>query len=305
MRVGINVPFTDDSGVPLDAAGVGRRARMVEEAGLDGIWLQDSMDPGHWRPDGLQWLLACAATTTRLELGTAVWLLPIHNPVDSAQRLLTLQALSNDRLTVGVGASSRPEAHDSMGTDFTQRFSKLYHDVDVVRRLSRGETVGNANLNPWDRFRPGPRIALGAWHSEKSLTRAARDFDGWICSAGRTSLTVMKEGLARYRDLGGERAIVATVFTDLEEPTTDLDPDGPFHLRCQPDEAARRLQLLADAGFDDVLIMFSGHAKGERRKETDYSLEELAQIRSLVEPDSRPRPWETASVSNAASGPIR
>ena len=290
MRIGINMPFVDDNGLPLDAAGVGKRARMVEEAGLDGIWLQDSMDPGHWRPDGLQWLLACAVTTTRLELGTAVYLLPIHNPVDIAQRVLTLQALSNDRLTLGVGAASRPAAHNSMGTDFAKRFSKLYHDVDVVRRLCNGETVGEANLNPWDKVKGGPRIALGAWFHEKSLSRAARDFDGWICSAGRTSLNIMKEGLARYRDLGGERAIVATIFTDLEEPTKELDPDGPFNLKCAPDEAARRLQLLADLGFDDALIMFSGRAKGVHRKETDYTFEELQQLRSLVEPDPR-RPW--------------
>jgi alkanesulfonate monooxygenase SsuD/methylene tetrahydromethanopterin reductase-like flavin-dependent oxidoreductase (luciferase family) len=297
MRIGINMPFVDDAGTPLDATGVGRRAKMVEDAGLDGIWLQDSMDPGEWRPDGLQWLLACAVTTTRLELGTAVWLLPIHNPVDSAQRFLTLQALSNDRLTVGVGAASRPAPHDSMGTDFTKRFSKLYHDVDVVRRLSAGETVGAANLNPWDKVKGGPRIALGAWFNEKSLARAARDFDGWICSAARTSLNVMKQGLELYRELGGTRAIAATLFLDLEEPTTELDPDGSFNLRCQPDEAARRLGMLADLGFDDALIMFSGGGKGVHRKEMDYRAEQLEQIRALVPVDTRPRPWEPAAAA--------
>ncbi len=292
MRIGINMPFTAGD-EPLDLAGVGARARMVEEAGLDGIWLQDSMDPGHWRPDGLQWLLACAATTTRLELGTAVFLLPIHNPVDIAQRVLTFQALSNNRLTLGVGAASRPEPHNSMGTDYSKRFSKLYHDVEVIRALSRGEQVGDAFLNPWDKVKGGPRIALGAWWNAKSLNRAATEFDGWICSAGRTSLNIMKEGLARYRDLGGKRAIVATIFTDLRDPGTELDPDGPFNLKCPPEEAARRLGLLADLGFDDALLMFSGGANGVHRKETDYSLADLQELRGLIEPDTRPRLWET------------
>jgi alkanesulfonate monooxygenase SsuD/methylene tetrahydromethanopterin reductase-like flavin-dependent oxidoreductase (luciferase family) len=265
---------------------------MVEDAGLDGIWLQDSMDPGQWRPDGLQWLLACATTTTRLELGTAVYLLPIHNPVDIAQRVLTLAALSNNRLTLGVGASSRPQAHNSMGTDYSKRFSKLYHDVEVVRALSRGEAVGEADLNPWAQVRGQPRIALGAWWNARSLARAATQFDAWICSAGRTSLNIMTEGLARYRDLGGRRAIVATIFTDLEEAGTELDPDGPFNLKCPPEEAARRLRLLADLGFDDALIMFSGRAGGVPRKETDYTAAELAQLRALIPPDPRPRPWE-------------
>jgi alkanesulfonate monooxygenase SsuD/methylene tetrahydromethanopterin reductase-like flavin-dependent oxidoreductase (luciferase family) len=298
MRLGINMPFTDDAGVPLDAAAVGERAKMVEDAGFDGIWLQDSMDPGLWRPDGLQWLLACGVTTTRLELGFAIYLLPIHHPVDMAQRALTLQALTDNRFTLGVGAASRPQPHDSMGTDYTKRFSKLYHDVDVVRRLSRGETVGEANLKPWDSVKGGPRMALGAWFNEKSLTRAATEYDGWICSAGRTSFNVITEGLKRYRDLGGKRAIVATIFTDLEEEGVPFDPDGPFNLKCPPEEAARRLGMLEDAGFDDALIMFSNRAKGVPRKETDYSMEELVQLRSMVDLDPR-RPWDAEEIVNA------
>jgi alkanesulfonate monooxygenase SsuD/methylene tetrahydromethanopterin reductase-like flavin-dependent oxidoreductase (luciferase family) len=294
MRLGINMPFADDSGVGLDAAGVGRRAKMVEDAGFDGIWLQDSMDPGRWHPDDLDWLLACSVTTTRLELGTAVFLLPVHNPVGIAQRVLTLKALTNDRLTLGVGAASRLEPHDSMGTDFTTRFSRLYHDVDVVNRLAEGEVVGKTHLNPWDEIKGKPRMALGAWFNEKSLTRAATEYDGWICSAGRTSFTVITEGLKRYRDLGGERAIVATIFTDLEEEGVPFDPDGPFNLKCPPEEAARRLQLLADAGFDDALIMYSGGAKGVHRKEMDYTMEQLQQLRAMVDPDPR-RPWDAVS----------
>ena len=290
MRLGINMPYVDHDGNPLDAVGVGDRARMVEEAGLDGIWLQDSLDPGEWRPDPFLWLLAAAATTTRLELGTAVYLLPVHNPVDSAQRFLTLQALSNDRLTVGVGTGSRPQAHNTMGTDFATRFSRLYHDVDVVRRLSRGETVGEANLNPWSKVRGGPRIALGAWHSEKSLSRAARDFDGWICSASRTSLEVVREGITRYRELGGTRAIIASTWIDLDASTTKVNDDDPFSLRCSPEDAKRRLGILEELGFDDVTLMFGRGSAGVRKRQMDYTFEDLVAIRKLLPADSR-RPW--------------
>lgn len=292
MRLGINLPYADDLGNPLDAQGVGARAKLVEDAGLAGVWLQDSLDPGHWRPDGFEWLTAAAATTTNIELGFAVYLVPVHHPVDLAQRALTLQALSSDRFTFGVGAASRPEPHNTMGTDYTKRFSKLYHDVDVIMRLTRGEAVGDAHLNPWDQVKGGPRMAIGAWYNEKSLTRAAHEYDAWISSAGRTSFNIMKQGLELYRSLGGTRAISATIFTDLE--TTgypEFDPDGPFNLRCDPKEAKRRLQLLADIGIDDALIMFSNGAKGVMRKEMDYNLGQLQEIASLVERDDR-RPWD-------------
>jgi len=292
MRIGIDMPFTDAEGVPLDAAGVGEGARMVEDAGLDGIWIEDSMAPGHWHPDALQLLLAAASTTARLELGTAVYLLPIRNPVDIAHRVLTFQALSNDRLTLGVGVGDRPEAYESLDADYSDRFGTLYRDAEIIRALGRGETVGDANLMPWEKVKNSPRIALGAGRNANALRLAATEYDGWICSAGHTSLNTMKAELGRYRELGGKRAIVATIFTDLEDPRAEeFDADGRFDLRCPPEEAARRLRLLADLGFDDALLVLSGGAGGRHGKGSGCSFEDLRRIRGLVEPDARPRPW--------------
>ena len=44
------MPSKDSDDQPLDAAGVAARAAMVEQAGLDGVWIQDSMIPGVMRP---------------------------------------------------------------------------------------------------------------------------------------------------------------------------------------------------------------------------------------------------------------
>ena len=296
MRLGINMPFTGSAGEPLDAAGLMDRARMVEQAGLDGIWLQDSMIPGVMRPDALMWLLTAAAGTTTLELGTCIYIVPIHHPVDLAQRFLTLQALTNSRVTLGVGTGSRRESHESMGTDFDTRFSRLHSDMDTIRRLCAGETVGAANLNPWAEVRGGPRFALGAWHSETSLRRAATQFDGWLCSAGRTSFNTMKEAVKLYRDLGGTRAIVSTTWIDLFAPTEKMTDDDPYHLRCAPVEAADRLQRLVGLGFDDVLLMHANHSGGVRRRETDFAFDELCQIRELLPKDDR-RPWHERGLN--------
>ena len=38
------MPFKDGDDQPLDAAGIAARAAMVEQAGLDGVWIQDSID---------------------------------------------------------------------------------------------------------------------------------------------------------------------------------------------------------------------------------------------------------------------
>jgi alkanesulfonate monooxygenase SsuD/methylene tetrahydromethanopterin reductase-like flavin-dependent oxidoreductase (luciferase family) len=290
VRIGISMPFKDGDDQPLDAAGIAARAAMVERAGLDGVWIQDSMIPGVMRPEPLLWLLPAAAATTNIEIGTSIYIVPLRHPVDLAQRFLTLRALTNDRFTAGVGAGSSKPSHDTMGVDFHHRFRLLYEEMDVIRRLCDGETVGAANLDPWPKVKGGPRFVIGAWHSEASLRRAVSEYDGWMCSAGRTNLETMAEAINAYRALGGRRAMVSTCPVDLSAPTQRMGDDDPFNLMCDPAEAGRRLERLAALGFDDVLLVKRDHTGRTKMFETDLDADEIRQIRELL-PRDETRPW--------------
>jgi Luciferase-like monooxygenase len=302
MRLALNMPLLDSGGAALDAAGIQRRAVAMEQAGFDGIWLGDSFSPGMTRPDPLMWLLVAAAATTRIEVGTSILIVPLRDPVELAQRLLTLQQLTGGRFTVGVGSGSTRNNYEALGRDFDTRFRQLNSDLEVIRALCRGEHAGQAFLNPWPTAVPGPPIVIGAWHSGIWLKRAVEQYDGWMCSAGRTNLRTMKEAIKRYRDLGGKRAIISSCMIDLTAPSTPMGEDDPFHLRCEPAEAADRLRRVAELGFDDVLLVKSDHARSRTLHgpaepgrtlsiyESDYGHEELPLIRSLLEPDPRP-PW--------------
>jgi alkanesulfonate monooxygenase SsuD/methylene tetrahydromethanopterin reductase-like flavin-dependent oxidoreductase (luciferase family) len=304
VRIGISMPFKDGDDRPLDAAGIAARAAMVEQAGLDGVWIQDSLIPGVMRPEPLLWLLPAAAATTSIEIGTSIFIVPLRHPVDLAQRFLTLRALTNDRFTAGVGAGSSKPSHDSVGVDFHQRFKLLYEEMDTIRRLCDGETVGAANLDPWPQVLGGPRFVIGAWHSEASLRRAVTEYDGWMCSAGRTNLETMAEAIKRYRALGGKRAMVSTCPVDLSAPTQKLGDDDPFNLMCDPAEAARRLERLAALGFDDVLLVRRDHTGRTKMFETDLDPDEIRQIREML-PRDETRPWheERPPRAQAASAP--
>ena len=288
MRIGINVPLKDFNGTPLDAKGIMQRARMVEDAGLDSIWMGDGISPNMTRPDALMWLLMACAGTDHIEIGTSILQIPLRNPVELAQRLLTLRALARGRFTVGIGAGSTRTNHDAVGVDFDKRFTLLKDHMDVIRRLCNGETVGAANLNPWPEVRGGPRFVVGAWYSGIWLKRAARDYDGWMSSAGRTNLKTVAEAIGRYRSMGGKRAMVSTCAVDLTAPTTPLGDDEPFHLRCDPEEASRRLRILDDLGYDDILLVKADHTRRAPLYEPDYTAEHLAAIRSLLPKDNRP-----------------
>jgi|GEM_PF-266504 len=284
MRLGINLPFHAGDGGSLDIAGISERARRIEEAGFDSVWVHDSLVPAlQPRPDPLAWLLVAATATTRLEVGTSILIVPTRNPVDLAQRVLTLHLVTGGRFTFGVGAGSTAGAHEAAGVPFENRFRLLHEGADTIRRLCRGEQVGAADLRPWAQTVGGPPMLLGAWGSDISLRKAVRSYDGWICSAARTSLSVISDGIKRYRDLGGARAVVGSCPIDLTKPTTPLGPDDPFSLRCRPEDAAERLQLLVDLGFDDVaLTLYDDAATGPRHHDADATRAQLDEIRRLL-----------------------
>jgi alkanesulfonate monooxygenase SsuD/methylene tetrahydromethanopterin reductase-like flavin-dependent oxidoreductase (luciferase family) len=291
MRIGIDVPPHDEDGHILDLKGIMRRAKMIEAADLDGIWNGDaSYYRGRYTEvDPLLWMLATAAGTESIEIGLTVYQVPLREPVDLAQRLMTMQALTRGRFTCGVGAGSTYQgAFEAVGVSYEDRFRIFNEKMDVIRRLLDGEQVGPAVLPGWPESKGGPPFVLGAWHSEISLKRAVSEYDGWMSSSGMTNIKVMTEGIKRYRDLGGQRAMTTTCRIDLRAPSTRLDEDAGFNLVCGPEEATERLHRVAELGFDDICLRFVDHTyDGPGLGNANFSAEDLEEIRSLLPKDDR------------------
>jgi alkanesulfonate monooxygenase SsuD/methylene tetrahydromethanopterin reductase-like flavin-dependent oxidoreductase (luciferase family) len=277
MRLGINIPREHPDGRPYSAADVMTRARAIEAAGFDGIWLGESMNRGSPSVDTLAVLSIAAAATSRVEVGSAVLQVPLRRPAELAQRLLSLHALSGGRFVAGLGAGSTQADFDSCGIDYADRFRLFAAALPQIRRLCNGEQVGAANLHPWPSVAGGPPMLIGAWASGIWVKRAARDYDGWIASGRHNNqFRTLAEGLKVYRDNGGKRVLIATVGIDLQAPTKPLADDEPFNLRCDPEEAAARLQQLAELGVDDVLLVMR----------PQQSAEELPAIRALLKKEA-------------------
>ncbi len=283
MRLGINLPYQRADGSAPSAAEIMARARLLEEIGFDGIWMGDTVGRFDFAGlDTLQWLTVAAAGTTRIELGTAVVQMPLRSPVELAQRLMTLQAVSRGRFIAGLGSGSTPKDFEAVGVDFAQRFKLLRDGASKIKRLLDGETVDGINIHPWPNVKGGPPIVIGAWGSGQWVRRAAEEYDGWMASGFNTSLNTLREGLQRYREAGGTgRALVATVNVNLNAPSEPLDPAGRFHLNCPPEEARDRLARLAELGFDDVLCSKLNYSDG------DWPEAELRALRDLLPRDPR------------------
>ena len=231
--------------------------RLVEGLGFAGLWITDSMGRGAASLDPLLLLAAVAPVTRQIELGTCVLQVPLRHPVELAQRVMSLDVLAEGRLVLGVGAGSTEADFLAVQADYSSRFQTLQENLEVMRRTWHGDAVFGPAVTPWPGHEQGPPIFLGAWHSTRWIQYAAKQCRGWLASGIYSSLGEVAEGTVKFRAAGGNRVILANVFTDLRpQPVAHpLIEQAKINLVCDPDEARERLADIADSGIDDVLLI--------------------------------------------------
>ncbi len=176
-----------------EAASLLALAERAEGLGFDSIWVGDSLlaRPRH---DPMTLLAAVAARTKKAELGTAVLLPALRNPVVLAQQIATLDQISEGRYILGVGiASDVPNIRAEFvaaGVPFEKRVGRMMEGLRLSRELWTGKPVNwngrwvvdNSVLGPTPHRPSGPPIWIGG------MVRAARErvgrlYDGWFPNA--------------------------------------------------------------------------------------------------------------------------
>jgi alkanesulfonate monooxygenase SsuD/methylene tetrahydromethanopterin reductase-like flavin-dependent oxidoreductase (luciferase family) len=231
-------------------------ARQVEAKGFPGIWIGDSLGRGRPTLDSLQVLTAIAAVTRRVELGISVLQLPLRNPVELAHRVQSLQAMSNNRLILGVGSGSTRDDFDLLGYDYDHRFRTFKNDLEIMNRVWNGEPVNGGTLATWPGCEGGPPILIGAWRSPRWITYAAKEAQGWTPSGRYSSREDLEHGMKIYREAGGTNAVLANCSVDLQErpESAELAKLASVNFICPPEEARRRIRQVEQLGFEEILI---------------------------------------------------
>jgi alkanesulfonate monooxygenase SsuD/methylene tetrahydromethanopterin reductase-like flavin-dependent oxidoreductase (luciferase family) len=231
-------------------------AREVEARGFPGIWVGDSVGRGRPTLDSLQVLTALAAVTRRVELGISVLQLPLRNPVELAHRVQSLQAMSNNRLILGVGSGSTRDDFELLGYDYDHRFRTFKNDLDIMNRAWNGEPVNGGTLSTWPGCKGGPPILIGAWRSPRWITYAAEQAQGWTPSGRFSSWDDLEHGMKIYREAGGTNAVLANCSIDLAErpQSAELAKVASVNFICPAEEARRRIKRVEQLGFEEILI---------------------------------------------------
>ena len=95
--------------IPFDIATVGENARLLEEAGYDGLVCEETKD------DPFVVLALAAQATERLRLTTGVAIAFPRSPAVTAMTAWTLQKLSKGRFTLGLGPQVRAHIERRFG----------------------------------------------------------------------------------------------------------------------------------------------------------------------------------------------
>ncbi|MGH7091289.1 MAG: LLM class flavin-dependent oxidoreductase [Stellaceae bacterium] len=191
VRIGYLLPTRERvmQGRP-EAAPLLALAERAEGLGYDSIWIGDSVlaRPRH---DPLTLLAAVAARMQRVEIGTAVLLPALRNPVLLAHQAATIDQISAGRLILGVGiASDLPNIRAEFaacGVPFDKRLGRMMEGLRLMRALWTGQPVDWNGRWPVEKgvlapvpARPGGPPLWAAGAVPAALERVGRHFDGWF-----------------------------------------------------------------------------------------------------------------------------
>ncbi len=189
-------------------------------------------------------LMAAAASTEKLIVGTGILLVPERDPIVTAKQIASLDMISGGRVIIGIGAGWNAEELESHGVAYKDRWKVTRESVLAWRELwtqeeaeYHGEFINFEKS--WSYPKPttpgGPPVLLGA-ESKWAADRVAEYCDGWMPINGRGDLRAGVEEL---------KAACERIERDFSE--LDLAVFG-----MGPDEA--RATELMEIGFQHLIF---------------------------------------------------
>ena len=294
---------------PDNADRVFRMAQRVEEAGLDSVWVGDSLTAKP-RLEPLATLGALAARTGRVRLGTAVLLPALRHPVLMAQTMATVDLISGGRLVIGagVGGAFNDEQRGewaAAGVDPKRRARRFEEVVEIAKGLGPGQPHSHEGRHfSLDSVRMLPKATqadgipwLLATHyragQPAQVDRAARIGDGVmaISDTPEEFAEVIAQVDAKAEEYGRdmtrrENAFYLTVNLEEDEAAAKADAEdwlmryyganiwgtrwGPFG---GVQQVADRMAAYAGAGADTLVVRL---ATFDPERQLDVFLERIA-----------------------------
>jgi probable F420-dependent oxidoreductase len=209
-------------------------------------------------------LMAAAAATKRIRIGTGICLIIERDTITTAKEVASLDLLSGGRFEFGIGAGWNAEEMEDHGTDYKTRFKRLREQVLAMKEIwtkdeaeFHGEHVKFDKMWSWPKpaQKPHPPVLLGG-ESGHTLQRVVDFCDGWF-PRGRAADVI----LPALKDLR-ERA--AKAGRDMKTISTSVFGAKPDELTVESYAAAgitRAILRLPPEGRETILPLLDQWSK--------------------------------------------
>jgi alkanesulfonate monooxygenase SsuD/methylene tetrahydromethanopterin reductase-like flavin-dependent oxidoreductase (luciferase family) len=182
---------------------------LGDTLGFDVAWLAELHFGGAFSllASPLMVVPVIAQRTRRIRIGTAVTLLPLHNPLSCAEQAATADLLSGGRLEFGVGRGSIPSQFHGFGVPVSENRARFDEALEIIRRAWTQERfsyrgtyyqVEDVAVVPRPLQRPHPPIRV-AVHTAESFAHIGDLGVPIYSGTTTTALPQLRESMALYR----------------------------------------------------------------------------------------------------------
>jgi alkanesulfonate monooxygenase SsuD/methylene tetrahydromethanopterin reductase-like flavin-dependent oxidoreductase (luciferase family) len=122
-----------DVSIPQSINDVMEKIELADKLGMDEIWLGEHHFSRHGLVSGIFSMLGNIAKRVKnARIGSAVVVLPFHNPILVAEEAATIDILSNGRFTLGIGAGYQAQEFRALGVNIDEARQRFREYVDVI-----------------------------------------------------------------------------------------------------------------------------------------------------------------------------
>src|SRR5436190_7866060 len=235
------------------------QSELGDELGYDTVWLGELHFSRSFSilADPLMVLAAAAQRTTRIRLGTAVTLLPLHNPVKIAEEAAIADILSDGRLELGCGRGTAPLHYEGYAIPQEESRERFEEALDFIVEAWTNDTFSyegkhyrahELSVVPRPVQKPHPPLRIAA-NSPDTFPLAARRKLPIFATPLINPPDKLREGLAVYRSLlpagaSGDTALAFPVHVTTSRAQAREDCEAS--LRRFFREAGQRLRPLGE-----------------------------------------------------------
>lgn len=184
-------------------------ATYAEELGFDSIWIGEHHFCRYICPAPQIVAPAIAQRTSRIRIGTAIALLPHHDPIRLAEDYALVDLLSGGRLDFGVGRGFIKGTYDGFNQSMDEARERFIESLDFIERAWREPTFShegkfyrarNVAILPRPAQKPAPPVYMAAALSPESFVTAGQKGHSILLAPFIQSRGTLKDNVQLYRE---------------------------------------------------------------------------------------------------------